>query len=96
MKQCLINNKVCSENNKKCKICELDNCGSVAQMIEDEEKYINIGYMNKLKNKLPEQCRNCSFLVVINLRQEKVYCPYRIKDKCMLKEKEIKSNGRGR
>lgn len=84
MEQCLINNKVCSERNKKCKECKLDDCKRVIQMIEDEEKYIDIGNMIRLKRDLPEQCRNCSFLIITNLKKEKVYCPYRIKDKCLI------------
>lgn len=86
MEQCLIDNKVCAEGHRKCKECKLDDCKRVLQMIEDEERYIDIGYMNKLKKSLPEQCKNCSFLVVINLRRQKVYCPYRIKNRCTLKE----------
>lgn len=84
MEKCLIDNKVCSEQNKKCKECKLDSCKEVLQMIEDEQKWIDIGYMNRLKKNLPEQCKNCSFLCVINLREQKVYCPYRIKDRCIL------------
>lgn len=91
MEQCLIDNKICAEGNKKCKQCKLDDCRRTIQMMEDEEKYIDIGYMNKLKESLPEQCKNCSFLVVINLKRQKVYCPYRIKEKCILKEKTNKS-----
>lgn len=97
MEQCLIDNKVCSEGHRKCKECKLDDCKKVLRMIEDEEKYIDIGYMNKLKKSLPEECRVCPQLKIINLRQMKVYCPYRIKDRCIIKNKggfkdESKSN----
>lgn len=55
-------------------------------MIEDEEKYENISLMEKLKRSLPVECRECAQLKIINLRQQKVYCPYRIKDKCIIKK----------
>ena len=90
MEQCLIDNKVCSEQNKKCKVCKLDKSKEVIQMIEDEEKYENISLVEKLKRNLPKECRDCTQLKIINLRQQKVYCPYKIKDRCML-EKTSKS-----
>lgn len=55
-------------------------------MIEDEEKYENIALLEKLKRNLPNECRECAQLKIINLRQQKVYCPYRIKDKCIIKK----------
>lgn len=55
MEQCLIDNKVCSEQNKKCKVCKLDKSKEVIQMIEDEQRYIDISYMEKLKRSLPER-----------------------------------------
>lgn len=85
MEQCLIDNKVCSEQNKKCKNCKLDKSKEVIQMIEDEERYENIALLEKLKRNLPIECRECTQLKIINLRQQKVYCPYRIKDRCMLR-----------
>lgn len=90
MEQYLIDNKVCAEGNKKCKICKLDDCRRTIEMIEDEERYIDIGYMNKLKKSLPEECRDCTIYKVINLRQQKVYCPYRLKDRCIIKEEKKK------
>ncbi len=55
MEQCLIDNKVCAEGNKKCKNCKLDDCRRTIQMIEDEQKYIDINNMEKLKKSLPER-----------------------------------------
>lgn len=86
MEQCLIDNKVRSEQNKKCKVCKLNSHEEVLQMIEDEEKYENISLMEKLKRSLPTECRECAQLKIINLRQQKVYCPYIIKDKCIMKK----------
>lgn len=87
MEQCLIDNKVCSEQNRKCKICKLNNCQEVEQMIEDQQKYIDRENLEKLKNKLPSECRDCSFLEIVNLRTQKVHCAYRIKNKCILGNK---------
>lgn len=87
MEQCLIDNKVCAEGHRKCKECKLNDCKKVLQMIEDEERYENIALVEKLKRNLPEECRECTQLKIINLKRQKVYCPYRIKDRCVLKER---------
>ena len=55
MEQCLIDNKICSEQNKKCKICKFDSCKEVIQMIEEEQKYIDRDNLRKLKSSLPER-----------------------------------------
>lgn len=52
-----------------------------------EEEYYNEQYVNRLRKYLPASCRKCSLLKVINAREMKVYCPYRIKDKCIMKGK---------
>ena len=85
MKECLITNKVCSESNRKCKICAFSGCKEVLNMLDVQEKYINKERLQKLKRNLPEQCKNCSFLEVINLEKQKVRCFYRKKDRCILK-----------
>jgi len=85
MEQCLIDNKICSEQNRKCKECKLNDCRSTIKMIEEEQKYIDRDNLRKLKNSLPVSCRNCSFLEVVNLEKEQVHCFYMIK-KCVLCE----------
>lgn len=85
MVQCLKDNKVCSNTNKKCKECVFDECKEVINMNEEEQKYEDLENMRKLKKELPEQCKNCSFLEIINLDKKIVYCPYMIKDKCIIK-----------
>ena len=50
--------------------------------LENEEYKRNLQYINK---NLPEQCESCSFFIVTNLNKHKVYCPYMIKDRCILK-----------
>ena len=70
---------------KKCKVCKFDSCEEVLDMIEEEQKYNEKWKLKQIKSKLPEQCKNCSFLEITNLRESKVFCPYRIKDKCLIK-----------
>ena len=82
--ECLETNKICSESNKKCKICKLDNCKEVINMIETQEEREYRFKLDCIKAQLPEQCKNCSFLNVINLYEQKIYCSYRIKDKCII------------
>lgn len=85
MIQCLINNKICSNTNKRCKNCVFDECKEVINMNEEEQKYEDIENMRRLKKELPEQFKNCSFLEVIDLDKQIVRCPYRIKDRCILR-----------
>lgn len=85
MEECLITNKICPKSNLKCKKCKLENCREVISMNEKLEKKkdeINLKY---IKDNLPEQCKNCSFFIVTNVSQHKVYCPYMVKDRCILK-----------
>lgn len=85
MVQCLIDNKICSNKNKKCKVCKFDSCEEALNMIEEEQKYKDNDKLKQIKNELPEQCQECSFLKVINLREGKAFCPYMIKDICLIK-----------
>lgn len=88
MEQCLIDNKICSEQNRKCKVCKLDDCRRTVQMIEDEQKWIDKDNLKKLKQKLPNECQECSFLEIVNLTKQKVHCAYRINSKCLIGRKE--------
>lgn len=85
MVQCLIGNKICPNGNKKCKVCKFDSCEEVLEMIEEEQKYNEKWKLKQIKSELPEQCKNCSFLEITNLREGKVFCPYRIKERCLIK-----------
>ena len=85
MEKCLITNEICSNTNKKCKTCKLDECNEVFNMLDIHEKNIQKEQLDRLKRKLPEQCRNCSFLEIINSEHYKVKCFYKIKNKCILK-----------
>ena len=86
MIQCLIDNKICPNGNKKCKICKFDTCEGILDMIDEEQKYENNYKLKQIKNELPEQCKNCSFLEVINLDKQIVRCPYRIRERCLIKK----------
>lgn len=85
MEQCLIDNKVCPATNKRCKNCSLDDCRRTIEMIETQEEREDKWKRKLINAQLPEQCKNCSFLEITNLRECKVFCPYRIKDKCLIK-----------
>ena len=85
MEQCLIDNKVCPIQGKKCKECKLDDCKRTIDMIEEEQKYNEKWKLKQIKSELPEQCKNCSFLEVINLDEQIVRCPYLVKNKCLIK-----------
>lgn len=87
MEQCLIDNKICSEQNRKCKECKLDSCREVVRMIEDEQKWIDKDNLKKLRKKLPSECVDCSFLEIVNLTKQKVHCAYRINNRCLIGRK---------
>ena len=52
-------------------------------MLDIQEKNIERELMYKLKESLPEQCKNCSFLEVIDLKHQKVRCFYLPKNECL-------------
>lgn len=83
--ECLETEKVCSNCNKKCKECELDDCKNMLKILEEDMNSKEKLRIKLIKAQLPEQCRNCSFLEIeINGRQEKVKCFYNMKG-CILK-----------
>ena len=55
MVQCLIANKICSNTNKRCKICRFDDCKEVLNMTEEVQKYEEKYKLNKLREELPER-----------------------------------------
>lgn len=84
MKECLVTDKICPISNKKCKVCVFDSCKEVLEMIDKQQKIQEEYNINKILKQLPEQCKNCSFLEIIDIRNQVVRCPYFIKDKCIL------------
>ena len=85
MEQCLIDNKVCSVRGQKCKECKLDDCRRTVEMIETQEEREDKWKRKLINVQLPEQCKNCSFLEVIDLDNQIVRCPYLVKNKCLIK-----------
>ena len=83
--KCLDTGKVCSNTNKKCKECMLDECRGVFKMLEIQEKHIREEQLERLNKYLPKECVNCPHLEIINLRNMEVRCFYKVKDKCTLK-----------
>ena len=85
MERCLIDNKVCAVQGQKCKHCKLDDCRKVIEMIETQEEREFKWKRKLIDAQLPEQCKSCSFLEVLDLDRQVVYCSYLIKDKCLIK-----------
>lgn len=87
MEQCLIDNKICSVRNQKCKVCKLDDCKKALIMLEEEEAMRNKTKEDRLKDELRKEypeCVKCSHLQVIDLNRRIVYCPYMI-NRCIVK-----------
>lgn len=85
MEQCLIDNKVCPIQGKKCKECKLDSCEEILNMIEEEQKHKDNWKLKQIKDSLPNECRKCSILEIIDVKTKTVKCIYRINNKCILK-----------
>ena len=83
--KCLLTNEVCSNSNKKCKECKLDSCNNVLKVIEMQEKNTRKEELNRIIKQLPEECKKCSMLEIVECN--KVKCFYRINGKCVLNEK---------
>ena len=83
--KCLETGKICPANNLKCKYCKLDECRSVLEMIEYDEKRLYKKKLKLIREQLPINCRDSSFLEVINLDKPVVRCAYLVKDKCLIK-----------
>lgn len=87
MEQCLIDNKICSVQNQRCKECKFDSCKQAIRIVDTEQEKEYNNKLNRIRKQLPEQCKSCSFLEVVSIEKQKVYCPYMI-NKCILKEEQ--------
>ena len=85
MEECLITDEVCSNTNKKCKECKLEECGKVLNMIETQQNYEDKYKMEQLRKRLPKQCKECPHLEIIDLNNKKVKCFYNITGVCILR-----------
>lgn len=88
MEKCLETNVVCSNSNKQCKNCKLDECKNTFKMIDRLENKEYDFKIEKIKAQLPKMCKDCSLLQILNLDKQLVYCPYRLKERCLLKKNE--------
>lgn len=61
MIQCLINNKICSNANKRCKNCVFDECKEVINMNEEIQKYEDIENMRRLKKNYQNSAKTVLF-----------------------------------
>lgn len=52
-------------------------------ILYNEQYHISEIKMKRIKEDMPEQCRNCSQWRVVDLVNERVYCPYMI-NRCIL------------
>lgn len=82
--KCLETNKICEANNQKCKTCKLDDCKEALKILETQEQREERHAINRIKAQLPKSCRKCTILKILNARAGKVYCPYMIKERCIL------------
>lgn len=48
-----------------------------------QEKAEHKERLDSIKEQLPKQCKGCSFIVITSLKDQKVYCPYLIKNECL-------------
>lgn len=55
MIQCLIDNKICPNGNKKCKVCKLDDCRRTVEMIETQEEREDKWKRKLINVQLPER-----------------------------------------
>lgn len=88
MLYCIETSEICSEQHKKCKECKLNDCKNTLKILEEENMKRKITEKEKLNRDLKLKypgCENCSFLEIIDIEQEKVYCFYKTKSGCMLK-----------
>ena len=90
MEKCLETNVVCSNNNKLCKVCKLDDCRNTFTVIEKAEENEYSFKLRKIKAQLNKECRDCNLLQIINLDKQTVYCTYKIKGRCVLNETKKK------
>lgn len=88
--ECLITNKICPTNNRKCKECKLDDCRKVLEMIQTQEQIKDERKRKLIQAQLPNKCKKCCFLEITDLENQKVRCSYMIKDKCLLNWEDIR------
>lgn len=88
MIRCLETNKVCPNTNKKCKECVFDDCKKAIKAVEEDMKEKEKNKIARLQTNLAveyKDCENCTIRETLNLDKQKLYCPYMIRERCVLK-----------
>lgn len=81
---CLDTNQICSNSNKRCKTCQLDDCKNTLRILEEEMKKKQDRRKILIKAQLPEPCKECTLLEIIDLNKQLVRCPYMINERCLI------------
>ncbi len=81
--ECLETNKICSNYNKKCKVCVFDNPRRTYDMTDYEIIMKEKKSKEIFENAIPEECKKCTLLEKDYLHKT-VRCIYRSKSKCIL------------
>ena len=55
----------------------------IAEQYAAQEKAEHKERLDSIKEQLPKQCKDCSFLVITSIRDQKVYCPYLVTNECL-------------
>lgn len=55
----------------------------ITEQYTAQEKAEHKERLDSIKEQLPKQCKDCSFLVITSIRDQKVYCPYLVTNECL-------------
>lgn len=84
MKKCIETNKICSQYNRKCKVCALDDVRKIYGMNDSAEAFLRQKEMEEFIKNIPFECRRCT-LLEIDIVHKKIKCIYRTRNnRCML------------
>lgn len=83
---CFKNDKICSEKNKKCEECKLDDCKNTIKFIEEYENKEKENRIEQIVGELPTECQKCNIYEIIDSRNGKVYCSYAVGKNCIIED----------
>ena len=81
--KCLEDGKVCGST-KKCKDCAFDDCRKALEVLENMKKKNEDIRLKSIKRQLADCCKNCSMLQILDINKQKLYCPYLVKNECLI------------
>lgn len=94
--KCMETNKVCSQYNKKCKVCALDDVRKIYSVNDYAEALMKKKAEAKFNESIPEECKKCTLLEK-DLLHKKIKCLYRTRNnRCMLETYMEKKNERNK